>query len=190
MTQQWAACVCIIVCVRVFCTYNIVYWTELNVQMYCTVYIICLEKICANKVKSPLIVTGLLLRECGYRGGPDRMGPRPPPWVPGWTGQDGSPAPTLGTGVDRTGWVPGPHPGYRGGPDRMGPRPPPWVPGWTGQDGSPSPTMGTIIISLNEVFGDIMVLASPPPRPPVDPDKVNTLTQKIFNASLSNLIWG
>ena len=35
-----------------------------------------------------------------------------------------------------------------------------------------------IIISPNEVFGDIMVLASPPrprpPRPPVDPDDVNT----------------
>ena len=38
-----------------------------------------------------------------------------------------------------------------------------------------------IIISPNEVFGDIMVLASPPrPRP--------TLTRKIFNLSLSNLI--
>ena len=36
-----------------------------------------------------------------------------------------------------------------------------------------------IIISLNEVFGDIMVLASPPPRPPpVDPDNVNTLNSK------------
>ena len=37
-----------------------------------------------------------------------------------------------------------------------------------------------VIISPNEVFGDIMVLASPPrprpPRPPVDPDDVNTLT--------------
>ena len=32
------------------------------------------------------------------------------------------------------------------------------------------------IISPNEVFGDIMVLASPP-RPPVDPDDVNTLTR-------------
>ena len=43
------------------------------------------------------------------------------------------------------------------------------------------------IISPNEVFGDIMVLASPlPPRPPlpVDPDDVNTLTRKIFNLSL------
>ena len=40
-----------------------------------------------------------------------------------------------------------------------------------------------LIISPNEVFGDIMVLASPlPPRPPpVDPDDVNTLTRKIFN---------
>ena len=36
-----------------------------------------------------------------------------------------------------------------------------------------------IMISPNEVFGDIMVLASPP-RPPVDPDDVNALTQKIF----------
>ena len=39
-----------------------------------------------------------------------------------------------------------------------------------------------LIISPNEVFGDIMVLASPPPpprpRPPVDPDDVNTLTRK------------
>ena len=35
---------------------------------------------------------------------------------------------------------------------------------------------GFVIISPNEVFGDIMVLASPPrPRPPVDPDDVNTL---------------
>ena len=53
------------------------------------------------------------------------------------------------------------------------------------------------IISPNEVFGDIMVLASPPPPPrppprppPVDPDDVNTLTRKIFNLSLSNFIWG
>ena len=58
-------------------------------------------------------------------------------------------------------------------------------------------------------FGDIMVLASPPPRPclppprpclpprpplprpplpPVDPDDVNTLTQTIFNPSLSHFI--
>ena len=44
-----------------------------------------------------------------------------------------------------------------------------------------------IIISPNEVFGDIMVLASPP-RPPVDPDDVNTLTRKIFNGSLSKFI--
>ena len=33
-----------------------------------------------------------------------------------------------------------------------------------------------IIIAPNEVFGDIMVLASPP-RPPVDPDDANTLTR-------------
>ena len=53
-----------------------------------------------------------------------------------------------------------------------------------------------IIISPNEVFGDIMVLASPPrprphPRPPsprVDPSDVNTLTRTIFNPSLSNII--
>ena len=46
-----------------------------------------------------------------------------------------------------------------------------------------------IIISPNEVFGDIMVLASPPrPRPPVDPDDMNTLTRQIFNLSLSNFM--
>ena len=44
-----------------------------------------------------------------------------------------------------------------------------------------------VIISPNEVFGDIMVLAS---RPPVDPDDVKALSQKVFNRSLSNLIWG
>ena len=43
-------------------------------------------------------------------------------------------------------------------------------------------------IKKNEVFGDIMVLASPRPRPPVDPDDVNTLTRKIFNGSLSKFI--
>ena len=42
------------------------------------------------------------------------------------------------------------------------------------------------IISPNEVFGDIMVLASPLHCPPVDPDNVNTVTQKIFNLCLSN----
>ena len=46
----------------------------------------------------------------------------------------------------------------------------------------------SFIISPNEVFGDIMVLASPPPRPPVDPDDVNALIQKIFNGSLSKFI--
>ena len=50
------------------------------------------------------------------------------------------------------------------------------------------------IISPNEVFGDIMVLASPPPCPPprpsVDPDYVNTLTRNIINLSLSNCICG
>ena len=35
-----------------------------------------------------------------------------------------------------------------------------------------------MIISPNEVFGDIIV----------DPDDVNTLTRKIFNLSLSNFI--
>ena len=45
-----------------------------------------------------------------------------------------------------------------------------------------------IIISLNEVFGDIMVLTSPPPRPPVDPDNVSALTRTNFNGSLSNFI--
>ena len=45
-----------------------------------------------------------------------------------------------------------------------------------------------LIISPNEVFGDIMVLASPPCPPPVDPDDVNALTRKIFNGSLSKFI--
>ena len=44
-----------------------------------------------------------------------------------------------------------------------------------GEDGSIRIGGNTIIISLNEVFGDIMVLASPP-RPPVDHDDVNALT--------------
>ena len=35
-----------------------------------------------------------------------------------------------------------------------------------------------MIISPNEVFGDIMVLALPP-RPPVDPDDVNTNSTNI-----------
>ena len=48
-----------------------------------------------------------------------------------------------------------------------------------------------LIISPNEVFGDIMVLASLLPRPPpLDPDDVNTITRKIFNLSLSNFIYG
>ena len=38
-------------------------------------------------------------------------------------------------------------------------------------------------MSPKEVFGDIMVLASPlprpPPRPPIHPDDVNTLTRKV-----------
>ena len=41
------------------------------------------------------------------------------------------------------------------------------------------------IISPNEVFGDIMVLASRP-RTPVDPDDVNALIRKIFNESQSS----
>ena len=45
-------------------------------------------------------------------------------------------------------------------------------------------------ISPNEVFGDIMVLAARPPPPPVDPDDVNTLSRKVFNGSLSNVIYG
>ena len=48
-----------------------------------------------------------------------------------------------------------------------------------------------IIISPNEVFCDIMVLAlprPPPPHPPIDPDNVSTLTEKIFNGSLSNCL--
>ena len=45
------------------------------------------------------------------------------------------------------------------------------------------------VISPN-VFGDIMVLASPPPSPrlPVDTDDVNAITRKILNGSLSNFI--
>ena len=42
----------------------------------------------------------------------------------------------------------------------------------------------SIIISSNGVFGDIMVLASPP----IDHDDVNTLTKKIYNGSLSSFI--
>ena len=42
-----------------------------------------------------------------------------------------------------------------------------------------------LIMSPNEVFGDIMVLASPPP---VDPDDVNALARKIFNGPLSKFI--
>ena len=51
-------------------------------------------------------------------------------------------------------------------------------------------TQSRLVISPNEVFGDIMVLASPPPRPPVDPDDVNALTRKIFNESPSKFIGG
>ena len=47
--------------------------------------------------------------------------------------------------------------------------------------------VGLLYHRTNEVFGDIMVLASPP-RPPVDPDDVNTLTRQIFNLSLANFI--
>ena len=49
----------------------------------------------------------------------------------------------------------------------------------TSSGGFGSRTEKVIIISPNEVFGDIMVLASPPPpRPPVDPDDVSALTRK------------
>ena len=51
------------------------------------------------------------------------------------------------------------------------------------------PIYPSVIISPNEVFGDIMVLASRPP-PPIDPDDVNALTLNLFNGSLSNFIWG
>ena len=51
------------------------------------------------------------------------------------------------------------------------------------------PVTGSLVISPNEVFGDIMVLASPPrPCLPVDPDDVNALTRQIFNGSLSKFI--
>ena len=51
-------------------------------------------------------------------------------------------------------------------------------------------TCSVIIISPNKVFGDIMVLASPPrPPPPVDPDDVNTLTQNIQPISFKFYIW-
>ena len=44
--------------------------------------------------------------------------------------------------------------------------------------------MSFIIISPNEVVSDIMVLASPPPRPPIDPDDVNTLNSKKYSTDL------
>ena len=45
-----------------------------------------------------------------------------------------------------------------------------------------------VIISPNEVFGDIMVLASPPrPCPPVDPDDMTTLNL-ILSENWSNCI--
>ena len=48
-----------------------------------------------------------------------------------------------------------------------------------------------IIISPNEVFGDIMVLASPPRplQPPVDPDDVNTNSKNIQPISFKFYIW-
>ena len=46
-----------------------------------------------------------------------------------------------------------------------------------------------IIISPNEVFGDIMVLASPP-RPAVDPDDVNTNSKNIQPISFKILYEG
>ena len=44
-----------------------------------------------------------------------------------------------------------------------------------------------IFISPDEVFGDIMVLTSLRPCPPIDPEDVNTQNRKI---SLSNFICG
>ena len=44
-----------------------------------------------------------------------------------------------------------------------------------------------LLISPNEVFGDIMVLASPPP---VDPDDVNTLNSENIQPISFNFIWG
>ena len=38
----------------------------------------------------------------------------------------------------------------------------------------------SVIISPNEVLGDVMVLASPLPRALEDPDDMNTLTRKKF----------
>ena len=40
---------------------------------------------------------------------------------------------------------------------------------------------GSILVLFSNIVGDITVLASPPP---VDPDDVNALTQKMFNRSL------
>ena len=42
-----------------------------------------------------------------------------------------------------------------------------------------------VIISLNKVFGDIMVLAS---RPPVDPDNVNVSTWK-YSTDLFQILY-
>ena len=47
--------------------------------------------------------------------------------------------------------------------------------------------MQLIIISPNEVVGDIMVLASPP-RLPVDPDDVNTLSRRFHVSANANVI--
>ena len=45
-----------------------------------------------------------------------------------------------------------------------------------------------LVISLNEVFGDIMLLASPRP-PPVDPDDVNTRLEKYSAYFLKFYMW-
>ena len=44
--------------------------------------------------------------------------------------------------------------------------------------------IGQLYIFRQKCSGDIMVLASPHPPPPVDPDDVNTITRKIFHPSL------
>ena len=48
-----------------------------------------------------------------------------------------------------------------------------------------------IIISPNEVFGDIMALASPPPRPPppVDPDNLKHSNSKKYSTYLFQILY-
>ena len=47
-----------------------------------------------------------------------------------------------------------------------------------------------MIISLKKVCGDFMVLESPPPCPPVDPDDVSALTQKNIQWISLNKVFG